>query len=94
LIADYGGSASFAEYHMNEGKLMWQCRRGMRELDELLTNYLQSSYGQAPKSEKDAFRQLLALSNPDLIDYLLENQEHDDSQIAGAIEKIRSLAQI
>jgi len=65
----------------------------MRELDELLTNYLQNSYGQAPTSEKDAFRQLLALPNSDLIDYLLENQEHDDSQIAGAIEKIRSLVQ-
>ena len=75
---------------MSDGKLMWQCRRGMRELDELLVNYLQSDYGQAPKSEKAAFRQLLALPNPDLIDYLLGNQDHDDSKIAGAIEKIRS----
>ena len=78
---------------MSDGKLVWQCRRGMRELDELLTNYLQNNYGQASKSEKNAFRQLLALPNPDLVDYLLENKNHDDSKIADAIEKIRSLAQ-
>ena len=63
---------------MSDGKLVWQCRRGMRELDELLTNYLKNNYGQASKSEKNAFRQLLALPNPDLVDYLLENDDQNN----------------
>ena len=41
------------------GRLRWQCRRGMRELDELLTNYLDAQYPLAPPEEQQAFRELL-----------------------------------
>jgi len=29
---------------MNDARLRWQCRRGMRELDLLLTDYLENDY--------------------------------------------------
>jgi antitoxin CptB len=41
------------------GRLRWQCRRGLRELDVLLTNYLDTQYPQAPLEEQLAFRELL-----------------------------------
>ena len=44
---------------MSDGELRWQCRRGMRELDELLARYLQTFYEQATEAEKSAFRELL-----------------------------------
>ncbi|MFQ5982282.1 MAG: succinate dehydrogenase assembly factor 2 [Woeseiaceae bacterium] len=75
---------------MISGKLRWQCRRGMRELDELLERYLQSGYERAPESEKRAFCELLKLSNPELIGYLLGHEQHPDPDIADAIDKIRS----
>lgn len=52
-------------------RLRWQCRRGMRELDELLLGYLDGRYAQAGDSEKSAFRKLLDLSDPELMTYLL-----------------------
>jgi len=78
---------------MVDGRLRWQCKRGMRELDELLARYLDSAYQQAPESEKLAFRALLDVPDPDLIAYLLGSKAHADSQIADVIETIRSRPQ-
>jgi antitoxin CptB len=56
-------------------QIRWQCRRGMRELDELLLQYLENGHEQADAAEKSAFQTLLALSDPELISYLLQQQE-------------------
>ena len=45
-------------------RLRWQCRRGMKELDQLLTSYLDNGYESAPEADKAAFRALLKLSDP------------------------------
>ena len=55
-------------------QLAWQCRRGMRELDELLRTYLEQRYEQAPETDKQAFQALLQLPDPELVDYLLNKQ--------------------
>jgi hypothetical protein len=48
-----------------------------------------SAYGQASISKKAAFSELLALPDPELFGYLLGSQNHDDLELANAIEKIR-----
>jgi len=78
---------------VSDGRLRWQCKRGMRELDELLARYLGSAYERAAETEKAAFRGLLELPNPELIGYLLGSQVHTDPQVADVIETIRSRAQ-
>jgi len=55
-------------------KLRWQCRRGMRELDELLLAYLERRYEQASEVDKQAFQALLALPDTELVSYLLNKQ--------------------
>ena len=59
---------------MNQSHLKWQCRRGMRELDELLLGYLEQRFDAAGNTEKAAFQSLLALPDPDLVGYLLQQQ--------------------
>jgi len=78
---------------MVDGRLRWQCKRGMRELDELLARYLDSAYERAAETEKLAFRALLEIPDPDLIGYLLGSQLHANPQIADVIETIRSRPQ-
>jgi antitoxin CptB len=56
---------------METSRLRWQCRRGMRELDQLLVRYLEQRYERADDDEKAAFQSLLALSDPQLLGYLL-----------------------
>ena len=70
-----------------ESRLRWQCRRGMRELDELLIRYLESRYPNADDIEKAAFQAVLALPDPELNGYLLQRQT-PSSTIAGVIEQI------
>ena len=78
---------------MSDGRLRWQCKRGMRELDELLARYLGNAFERAPESEKTAFHELLELPDPELMGYLLGGQLHSDPQIADVIETIRSRPQ-
>ena len=49
----------------------------MRELDQLLVAYLDNHYDNASAQDKAAFRAILALSDPELLGYLLNNQPPD-----------------
>lgn len=61
----------------------------MRELDILLSGYLDHDFGQADEQQKQAFRALLALPDPELIDYLLGGQSPTDATIANVVSQIR-----
>lgn len=71
-----------------ESRLRWQCRRGMRELDELLLRYLEECYEEDSDVDKAAFREVLTLADPELNAYLLQRQEPPSGTIARAIERI------
>ncbi|MGI9249021.1 MAG: succinate dehydrogenase assembly factor 2 [Woeseiaceae bacterium] len=73
-----------------ESRLRWQCRRGMRELDELLLWYLEARYSIVDDEEKAAFRAVLALADPELYGYLLQRQTHPSKPIASVIQHILS----
>ncbi len=53
-------------------KLKWRCRRGMKELDVLLIQYLEQNYDKASKKEQQAFENLLQLSDYDLYVLLIK----------------------
>lgn len=72
-------------------RLRWQCRRGMRELDELLLRYLNERYVDASADEKSAFQAVLALSDPELNGYLLQRQTPTSEPLAHVISHILSL---
>ena len=59
----------------------------MRELDVLLTAYLDDCYDRSDDSEKAAFRRLLTLSDPELVGYLLQKQT-PEPDIAVVIQRI------
>lgn len=73
---------------MADSRLRWQCRRGMRELDELLTGYLDGRFEAAGPDEQRAFRELLALADDQLIDYLLGGRSVSDPDLARVIQQI------
>jgi len=64
----------------------------MRELDVLLTDYLERQYPAAGEPEKSAFRRLLALPDPDLIGYLLGGETPADTELGDVINRIRGRA--
>src|SRR3990167_2070507 len=58
-------------------RLQWACRRGMLELDILLQRYLAQGYPQALPLEQQRFEQLLACTDQDLFDWLLQKRAAD-----------------
>jgi antitoxin CptB len=69
------------------GRLRWRCRRGMKELDILLTRYLDERYGAAAAEEQQAFQQLLESQDPFIFAYCL-GTERPPEHLAGLIERI------
>ena len=75
---------------MNDAKLRWQCRRGMRELDVLLCRYLDNEYPSASQAEKVAFEELLTLPDPVLAGYLLRRERPGEPAIAAILDRLRN----
>ena len=61
-------------------RLRWRCRRGMRELDFLLSRYLENDYLQADTAQRRAFESLLDLPDPVILDYVLARALPQDFQ--------------
>jgi succinate dehydrogenase flavin-adding protein (antitoxin of CptAB toxin-antitoxin module) len=61
----------------------------MRELDILLADYLDREYPHADEQQKQAFRELLSLSDPELIAYLLGGETPQDSTLVTIVRTIR-----
>jgi len=74
---------------MYHSRLKWQCRRGMRELDVLLSAWLENHYSAASKADKAAFRALLELADPELIGYLIGGETPSEPGIASVVRQIR-----
>jgi antitoxin CptB len=72
-------------------KLKWRCRRGMKELDVLLTRYLEQRHEQAPITEQMTFQALLELPNIDLYAYLIGQKKSADKEMQALVERMRQL---
>ena len=72
-----------------KARLKWQCRRGMRELDLLLEEFLENRYEKLSPSARDIFSRLLDCPNEDLMKWLVEGGSPQDEQLAGIVEQIR-----
>ena len=77
---------------MDQSRLKWQCRRGMRELDVLLTAYCEEVYPASDEPRKSAFRQILQLPDPELMRYLLNGENPADPELADVVDRIRGSA--
>lgn len=82
------GSADFTPNEL--GRLRWQCRRGMKELDVLLTRYLERHFAAASSADRKLFGDLLRWQDPDLARYLLAGEIHSHQGLAALIERIRT----
>jgi antitoxin CptB len=70
------------------GKLRWRCRRGMRELDLLLTRYVDEEYRTAAPEQQEAFRRLLEIQDPVMHAYFLGRETPPDAVLASLIARI------
>lgn len=72
-------------------KLRWRCRRGMRELDQLLERWLDRQWRQSPTHEREVFLTLLDTEDDKLWRWFLGHEQPDDVETAALVEHIRTL---
>jgi antitoxin CptB len=73
---------------VHQRRLLWHCRRGMKELDLLLTRYVRERYMTAPAGQQAAFAALLALPDPEIADLLLGYGAPTDPELAAVIREL------
>jgi antitoxin CptB len=82
---------------MNDGdelelkRLRWRCRRGMRELDQLLGRYLDREWRLASEEERGVFLQLLETEDDKLWHWFMGYETSTDVEIAQLVQRIRTL---
>jgi antitoxin CptB len=60
----------------------------MKELDELLTRFVRDRYPAAPAAQQAAFEALLALTDPQIADYLLGYGTPPDPDLAAVVRGV------
>lgn len=76
---------------VEQSRLRWRCRRGMRELDLMLGGWLECCFERASLQQRAEFERLLELPDPDLEDYLLWGVRPNEPERAALVEAIRGL---
>jgi len=64
------------------GRIRWDCRRGMLELDMVLARFMELNFERLMPQEVDAFKRLLAYSDPDLWGLIQGGEAGGDSEEA------------
>ena len=85
-------NADVNDDYRQRSRLRWRCRRGMRELDELLGRYLERAWASADPLERTTFERLLTCEDTDLWVWLMGRADPpDDEALAGLVQTIRAL---
>jgi antitoxin CptB len=72
-------------------RLRWRCRRGMRELDQLMERYLDRCWVDASAEERGVFLRLLDTEDDKLWRWFLGYDTVPDVELAQMVERIRTL---
>jgi antitoxin CptB len=76
----------------SRNRLAWQCRRGMRELDVLLNDFLEYRFERLDAHERDSFARLLGYPDAVLLEWLMGRMVPADKDVAAIVQDIRHTA--
>jgi antitoxin CptB len=69
-------------------RLLWRCRRGMKELDVLLERFAKGVLPTASPEDRQILARFLELPDPLLVDYLLGQVIPEEAELARLIQRI------
>ena len=71
-----------------EKKILWQCRRGLWELDAILIPFVEKNFSNLEEIEIENFKKLLAYEDIEIFDILVNKKPFEDTEIGGIVSKI------
>ena len=77
---------------MNElkKKILWQCRRGLWELDVILIPFVENNFDYLEEDEISNFQRLLEYEDIEIFDILVNKKSFEDTSLQQIIKKILS----
>ena len=73
-----------------EKRLRWRARRGTRELDVLIGDWLSVRYVDASEAQRQAFDQLLDAQDPEIWDWIMGHAQAPRADWQDIIDDIRT----
>lgn len=73
----------------NRSRLLWRCRRGIREMDIVLQEFLNQSYDTLSDTEKISFSKLLNEADLDILNWIMKKDEPENDGVKNIIKLIR-----
>lgn len=83
------GKTMTDEISLEERKVIYRARRGLKEIDVYFDPYVKNHYLQADAAEKDMFAELVAAEDPDLLDWFMEVSEPPRPELKTFIQKLK-----
>ena len=71
-------------------RIRWRCRRGLLELDLILTRFLENHFDHLDAVQRELFSQLLEESDNDLLDWALGRGQPTDCRYLPVVELLRA----
>ena len=71
--------------------LRWRCRRGMRELDQLMERYLERGWPSADDRERKLFLRLLDCEDDKLWQWCMGQSRPEDAELQAIVDRIIEL---
>jgi antitoxin CptB len=75
---------------VDRNRIHWQCRRGMRELDELLGSFMAEGYDALDRTGRVHMMRLLEFPDPLLLAWLMGRAVPADRDVAHIVRIIRN----
>ena len=73
-------------------RLLWQCRRGMLELDAMLQAFMDKRYDDLNEVQQRAFERLLQTPDQLLLEYLMGRTIPIDKEVADVASRVHESA--
>ena len=69
-------------------RILWQCRRGLWELDAILIPFVEEHFDALNSDSQDLFKEFLSFEDIDLFDLLVNRKEPKDTRMKPLVSKI------
>lgn len=82
--------ASQPEATTEQRRIIYQARRGLKELDFYIDPYVKELYLNATPAEQLTFAEMLTYEDPDLLDYFTNQTQPEDKAVWALVNKIKT----
>ncbi len=71
-------------------KILWQCRRGLWELDAILVPFVEANFDDLNVINQDLFRELVSFEDVEVFDLLVNKKEPKDARMKPLVDIVLS----